>query len=78
MMKMSKVKHKIRCDIAGCNNYADYNFEYKKGFFSNGLNLCKKCVNDMYMTIGKEIVPKSPINMLNTEKRKEKKIENKK
>ena len=52
MMKMSKVKHKIRCEIAGCNNYADYNFEYKKGFFSNGLNLCKKCVNDMYMKVG--------------------------
>ena len=57
----------------GCNQVSEYNFQYKKGMLSHGVNLCKSCINDMYMTIGKHIVPKSPVNILNIEKKKEKK-----
>lgn len=77
-MNLEKTTKKIKCDIMGCDKYADYVITYKQGFKGSGIYLCKHCINDMYMTIGKEIVPKSPINMLNTEKRKEKRYEKKK
>ena len=69
---------KINCEIVGCKNIANFAIKYKKSFINNGLFLCKNCLNDLYVSIGAHIVPKSPINMLNTEKRKEKKYENKK
>ena len=44
----------------------------KPGFLKNaGLFLCKDCLSEVYQTIGVNIVPKSPNNMLN------KKISNK-
>lgn len=77
-MKVTKINKNMKCDINGCSNKAEYTFEFKKAFKGYGLNLCKHCINDLYMSIGEHIVPKSPINMLNFEKRKEKKLESKK
>lgn len=78
MMEIYKITKKIKCDINGCKNLSEYNFVLNKGFRGLGLNLCKNCVNDMFATIGKYIVPKSPVNMLNIDKKKEKKLEIKK
>ena len=71
-MKLVDVGIKVRCDIPNCKNMAKYKL-VKTGFLKNaGLLLCKDCLNEIYSTIGVNVVPKSPSNMLN------KKISNKK
>ena len=71
-MKLVDIGIKVRCDIPNCKNMAKYKL-IKTGFLKNaGLLLCKDCLSDVYETIGSNIIPKSPSNMLN------KKITNKK
>lgn len=77
-MEVIKNSKKINCDIMGCKNIANYVIKYKRSFVNSGLHICKSCINDLYVSIGKVVVPKSPVNMLNTDKRKELKYENKK
>ena len=76
-MIVSKNSKKLKCDISGCNMIADYVIEYKKGFRANGLYVCKDCMKNMYESMGKFIVPKSPVNILNLDKKKEKRNEKK-
>ena len=76
-MIVSKNNKKIKCDISGCGNIAEYVLEYKRGFRANGLHICKACMEDLYASIGKFVIPKSPINMLNIDKKKEKRNEKK-
>ena len=76
-MIVSQNNKKVKCDISGCGNIAEYVIEYKRGFKSSGLYMCKSCMEDMYSAIGKCIVPKSPVNMLNLDKKKEKHNEKK-
>lgn len=66
---------KIKCDMAGCKNTADYTIECRRGLRGSGLYMCSTCMKDMYHAIGKIIVPKSPVNILNIDKKKEKKNE---
>ena len=76
-MMLSKNNKKVKCDISGCGNIADFVIEYKKGHRSSGLYVCNDCMRDIYQSIGKQIVPKSPVNIMNIDKKKEKKNEKK-
>lgn len=64
-MNLVDCKIKIKCDMPNCKNFADVKIENEGFVKSIGLYLCKDCMNELYSTIGKHIVPKSPDNMLN-------------
>lgn len=70
VMELIKINEKVKCDMNGCENKADYCFDYKKNYRKSGIYLCEKCIAEMYKKIGQELIPKSPVNILNTEKRK--------
>ena len=64
-MNIVDCKIKIKCDMPNCKNFSDVKVENNGFLKSAGLYLCKECMNELYVTIGKRIVPKSPENMLN-------------
>ena len=64
-MNLVDVYVKVRCDMPNCRNAATVRVE-KVGFLrSAGLYLCDDCCKEVYETLAKRIVPKSPDNMLN-------------
>lgn len=45
-MTVDKCLKNVRCHIAGCNNFAEYNID-TNGFKGN-LCLCKQCTNELF------------------------------
>ena len=68
-MKLTEINYKIKCDMAGCKNLAKYAIR-TGGIFTYDLNICSECVVSLYTCLGKVIVPKSPVNMLNSTTKK--------
>ncbi len=65
MIKELNSAYRIKCDTAGCKNYATYKIILKpKISLSTGVYVCTKCAKDMYEDLGKLFVPKSPVNMI--------------
>ena len=64
-MKLTEINYKIKCDMAGCRDLAKYAIR-TGGIFTYDLNICRECVTALYKTLGEVLVPKSPVNMLNT------------
>ena len=64
-MNLVDCKIKIKCDMPNCKNFSDVKIENEGFVKSVGLYLCKDCMNELYSTICKHIVPKSPENILN-------------
>ena len=62
-MELNKTNKKIVCDILGCKNMADYNFEFKKSIFGSNMYVCKDCLKKMYELMAKEFVPASIKNV---------------
>jgi hypothetical protein len=60
--KLEKVK--VKCDIAGCNNFADYTISLKRSIFKGTTDICHSCLNELYSLCGHFVVPQSPPNML--------------
>ncbi len=64
-MEIKSQQQKIKCDVPGCKNKANYVVENKTFFFNNQLNLCEDCVKEIYEWYAKKTTPKSPVNMFN-------------
>ena len=64
-MKFEQVNYKISCDMPGCNNLAKYSLTSKKVKSGTDLYFCDNCVKELYENIGKNLIPKSPKNILN-------------
>ncbi len=59
-MQLSKTTKQIRCNVLGCFNLAEYNMALKKSFLNSGaMYFCKNCLNQMYSSIGKVVIPQS-------------------
>ena len=55
---------KVKCDMVGCNNIADYSISLKRGLFNGTTDICHSCLNELYSLCGKYVIPQSPTNML--------------
>ncbi len=64
---------KVKCDLYGCNNMADYSIDLKRGIFGGTTDICKQCLTELYSLIAKNVIPNSPKNMFNKEKKLEEK-----
>ena len=64
-MKLNKINYKIKCDMSGCKNLAQYAIQ-TGGIFVYDLNICEVCMQSLYKCIGEVLVPKSPVNIMNT------------
>lgn len=63
-MKIIEQKKKVKCDMSGCKNTADYSV-YRDGISPDRyLNLCKDCLQAIYEQASSVFVPKSPKNIL--------------
>ena len=68
-MELVKLNVKARCDNYLCRNLAEYRVVTGSGGISrllggSGLYFCRDCLTALYAAIGKEIVPKSPDNLI--------------
>lgn len=68
-MKLKEINYKIKCDMGGCKNLAKYGIQ-TGGIFVYDMNICDECTKSLYSVLGSILVPKSPVNMLNTTKTK--------
>ena len=59
LMEIVKTTHKVKCDITGCLNMADFTLKVKKAFFSSS-HFCKTCLNEVYNQMGQHLIPKPP------------------
>ena len=58
-MTVEKLKRKIKCDVSGCKNQADYTIINRKLVFDGNVYLCANCLNNLYGEIGKFVKPKN-------------------
>ena len=68
-MELIKLSVKSRCDMHLCRNLAEYRVAIGNGvlphlFGNTGIYLCRDCLVKLYEAIGREIVPKSPDNLI--------------
>ena len=63
-MEVTKLNVKARCDVHLCRGLANYRIVGLKGFGGSGLYLCSDCLTKLYEAVGREIVPKSPDNLI--------------
>ncbi|MBD5100660.1 MAG: hypothetical protein HDT29_05280 [Clostridiales bacterium] len=63
-MKIIIQKSKVKCDVGKCKNQAHYSIVPEGVSSSQYVNLCEECASDIYSALGKQLVPKSPQNML--------------
>ena len=64
-MELKKLNNiKVKCDMVGCGNLADYSVSLRRGIFGGTTDICTSCLNELYSLCGKYIVPQSPPNPL--------------
>ena len=68
-MELTKLSVNARCDMHLCPRLATYRIRTGRSGISrltsaSGLYLCSECLRELYETIGKELVPKSPDNLI--------------
>ncbi len=56
-MQLSKIQGKKKCDVAGCGNVAEYDFEVKN-IFKKQICLCEECLKKMFKLYVGTAVPK--------------------
>ncbi len=64
-MKIVEQENKVRCDVAGCKNLAEYSIVGEGGNKSQYINVCKDCLQEIHRECSKIFVPKSPTNIFN-------------
>ncbi|MBR7111065.1 MAG: hypothetical protein IKC83_04245 [Clostridia bacterium] len=64
-MKLIKQTRRIKCDVGGCKNLAEYTLSKEGANPKGNVNLCKECMQSMYSLFSQELVPESPTNILN-------------
>lgn len=57
-MELMRTKHKVKCDFAGCGNFAEYSFK-TKGLIKGEMFFCSKCASEMFSEFSKVLVPKA-------------------
>ena len=57
-MRIYKTQFKTKCDFLGCKNLAD-NTICDNDDLNKKLNLCEKCLQEIYSSVAKTITPKS-------------------
>jgi len=65
-MQLEKLNVKSRCDMHLCRNAAEYRVRSGGAslFGGAGIYLCHDCLVKLYEAIGRELVPKSPDNLI--------------
>lgn len=63
-MKLERLNYNVRCDIGICNNAASFTLVTGGTIIKRRLNMCDKCMKELYEEIGRVIIPKSPNNIL--------------
>ena len=63
-MKIIIQTNKIKCDVGKCKNQAKYSLAPDGVSPSQYINFCEDCARDIYSALGRNLVPKSPKNML--------------
>lgn len=66
-MEISETTQKIKCDVYGCKNLASYTIKTKKMFGSSS-HYCADCLKEMYVEIGKHLIPKPAKTPFKTKK----------
>lgn len=61
-MEIKKNSAKIKCEMPGCKNLADYSVVTTNSSRDN-LNFCESCMKDMYKQFSKIFTPKSIKNV---------------
>jgi len=64
-MELKETFYKVKCDIAGCKNQANYYIENKGFLLDKSIYLCEHCIEEIYNWYAKKVTPKSISNMLN-------------
>ena len=61
-MEIKELTAKIKCDLPGCKNIANYSVVTTDNSKHN-LNICNLCLNELHSVISKQITPKSLKNI---------------
>lgn len=61
-MEINKTNAKIKCEIAGCKNLANYSVSTCDSSRYN-FNLCENCLKELYKQFSKVVTPKSIKNV---------------
>ena len=63
-MEIKTVLTKEKCDSVGCKEDAKYSVQIKKSLLGGNLCLCENCMRELYASVGKILIPKSPENII--------------
>lgn len=55
-MEIKKSNYKTKCDVGGCKNLCDYDILRENGS-KKVFSLCTSCVNELYKSLGKIVIP---------------------
>ena len=69
-MELQKTKFKIRCEMSGCKNFAEYTVKIARIGIRAHLHICADCMRELYGLMAKEIVPRPIENALSGKSRK--------
>lgn len=61
-MEIKQTKAKIKCEMAGCKNLANYSISSTDNSRYN-FNLCEQCLKELYTQFSKVVTPKSIKNI---------------
>ncbi len=61
-MEIKNLTAKIKCDLSGCKNVANYSVVTSDNSKHN-LNICNSCLQELHNVISKQITPKSIKNI---------------
>ena len=64
-MILEEVDYVIKCVIPGCEKNAKYLVKNEDIEVSSSICICESCGKELYVLLGKKLVPKSPKNILN-------------
>lgn len=69
-MKLTKIDRRVKCDLGGCKNIAEYEIIHPHGSGRNRLYVCRDCMLSMYKLFASEIVPESPKTVFSSGKKR--------
>lgn len=69
-MKLIKQTRRIKCDVGGCKNLAEFTLSKEGANPKGNVNLCKDCMQKMYELFAQELVPTSPANILGSKSKR--------
>ncbi|MFR1565373.1 MAG: hypothetical protein ACLSUT_02925 [Christensenellales bacterium] len=58
-MQLVKPRTGARCEMGACKRRADYTIKMDRVGIKSAINVCRDCLNELYVLLGTETVPKS-------------------